>query len=357
MSLPPSSSQPPAYAQLSQHSHKQAPTLPFNQLHKDGWRSAVIVAVALLSALLIAGRMVAGGLAACSTTSSLYTPHPATFSWDSCTPLDPQIIVYNRIPKAGSTTLISLLTTLATLNDFDLILPEPYYDHAAARNAILSALVSGKKTIICNHFNFPEILYSDRIAYINVMRHPVDRCTSWYYYTRYGDRNRDLKAGILQQYGGETLDDCAAKPQEQLRTCLNCDADTQSQAFCGREDGPCRAQQTSAALSQAWSNVRSHYFVGLTEDLNGTAMMLEQMYPSFFRGGVAAMDAAGGQPRKKVTSSREEYVAPSEQTSAVLATWLAPDMELYRRVGVKYWTLKELCEAQRRRPGGTAYKD
>jgi hypothetical protein len=124
-------------------------------------------------------------------------PGWATFSGSYCGPLDPQVIIYNRIPKAGSTTIITLLRRLSWANGFNLSMPMPYYDHTAARQAILDAIASGNRTVVCNYFNFPEILYGDSIAYVNVMRDPVDRCTSEYYYLRYGDRNRDLKRDIL----------------------------------------------------------------------------------------------------------------------------------------------------------------
>jgi hypothetical protein len=43
------------------------------------------------------------------------------------------IIVYNWIPKAGSTTIIILLKQQAKANGFKLSRPMPYYDRAQAR--------------------------------------------------------------------------------------------------------------------------------------------------------------------------------------------------------------------------------
>lgn len=109
----------------------------------------------------------------------------ASFDWEDCSPRHPQILVYNRIPKAGSTTVITLLRKLAVSNDFDFVLPMPYYNHTAALEAIVTALATGRRTLVCNHFNFPELLYGGgHVAYANIMRQPVDRCASWYYYTR-----------------------------------------------------------------------------------------------------------------------------------------------------------------------------
>jgi hypothetical protein len=273
----------------------------------------------------------------------------------SCTPLEPQVIVYNRIPKAGSTTIISLLSHLAKTNNFTLVLPTPYYNHASARDAVLTALTTGTRTIVCNHFNFPEIHYGgssstitnsklnlnkQQVAYINVMRNPVDRCASFYYYTRYGDRSRQLKKETIDTYGNSTLDDCVRQPYNQIKNCFNCKADTQALAFCGREDGECRTASSDDILEQAWANVQAHYFVGVTEDLHGTAEMLELLYPSFFKGVTKAMESTAPQ---KVSSSREQYVPPSEKARKVVEKWAAVDMELYSRVHARYTEQRKAC--------------
>lgn len=119
----------------------------------------------------------------------------------SCRPRYPKIIVYNRVPKAGSTTLIAILKELAKENNFDFVMPEPYHDHELVKQAILDALISGKKTVICNHFNYPEFLYAKNIAYINILREPVDRCVSSYYYARYGQRKSVWREEHLLRYG------------------------------------------------------------------------------------------------------------------------------------------------------------
>jgi hypothetical protein len=264
----------------------------------------------------------------------------------SCTPLtDPQVIVYNRIPKAGSTTIISLLSQLAETNNFTLVLPTPYYNHSSARDAVLTALQTNTRTVVCNHFNFPEIFYGNqdnqKIAYINVMRNPIDRCASFYYYTRYGDRNRELKKATIEQYGNSTLDECVNQPYKDVENCFNCQPDTQALAFCGREGGECStALNSEEILEQAWENVQSHYFVGVTEDLQGTAEMFELLYPSFFKGMTLAMEDS---TPKKVSSSREQYVAPSEKARHVVEKWAAVDMELYHRVHARYIEQRKAC--------------
>lgn len=124
-----------------------------------------------------------------------------TNSTFSCEQRDPQVIVYNRIPKTGSTTMMTLLKTLASLNNFTFVFPLPKYRHEVIEKAILDAISSGHRTLICNHFNFPEIYYGHKVAYINILRSPIRRCISAYYYNRYGNRNKFLKADYVQRFG------------------------------------------------------------------------------------------------------------------------------------------------------------
>jgi hypothetical protein len=162
---------------------------------------AVVVAVALFFTSGLSSWQLSSALVEARPLGPMWVTTPESY----CATQDPQIIVYNRIPKAGSTTIITLLKQLSLANGFHLAEPMPYYDHVQARQAILDAIASGNRTVVCNHFNFPEILYGDRIAYVNVMRDPVERCTSEYYYRRYGDRPSEWKREFLEKYGEALL--------------------------------------------------------------------------------------------------------------------------------------------------------
>ena len=50
---------------------------------------------------------------------------------------NPQIIVYNRIDKAGSSTTKYLIRKMSRRNNFTVHMPMPYYDHAKLRESIL----------------------------------------------------------------------------------------------------------------------------------------------------------------------------------------------------------------------------
>jgi hypothetical protein len=264
----------------------------------------------------------------------------AAFSWEDCAPRRPHVLVYNRIPKAGSSTMIALIQRMAERNDFDFVLPVPYYNHTAARGAIFAALASGRRTLVCNHFNFPQLLYADRVAYMNIVRKPVERCTSVYYYTRYGDRARALKADVLARYGNQSLDECMARPAAQLAACFNCPPAEQALAFCGREDGDCGDVAHGVVLHRAWANVQAHFFVGVTEHLAATVDALAAIFPDFFAGAPSVLSAL---PEQKVTHTRAEYRQPSAASQAAMAAWAGPDEELYARAAAQFWRLHSRC--------------
>lgn len=252
----------------------------------------------------------------------------------------PKVLVYNRIPKAGSSTMMYIISKLAELNDFDYVIPATQYNHSAARDAIIHGIAKtpeDRRTLVCNHFNFPEILYSDQIAYINVMRAPVDRCVSLYYYTRYGDRNRLLKKDILERYGNATMDECLSRPYEEHGQCFNCPPTEQAMAFCGIDGGECNGiEDAMQVVQQAIENIRHHFYVGLTEHLEETMEMLEILYPDFFKGGLDILRAT---PPQKVSHTRQQYVEPSETSRHRAAEWVSPDVELYSIVQGMFWKL------------------
>lgn len=262
-----------------------------------------------------------------------------------CSPLHPKVIVYNRIPKAGSSTLIELLRTMSKANKFRVLLPSPKHDPVAARNAIVYALESNTTSVIVQHFHFPDII-DDRLAYINVMRNPVDRCVSAYYYLRYGPRGESAKATALRRYGNMTLEACLDRPYGELEQCFNCPSQGQARFFCGPENGICDRPQADEMLRRAWFTMQTQYFVGTTEDLEKTVYVMESLYPEFFRGMGVELSK---QPPLRVNA--DSYEPPSKRTRKKIESWTAVDTELYRRVVKKLGVLYTACAARRRAEG------
>lgn len=196
---------------------------------------------------------------------------------------EPLVLVYNRIPKAGSTTFMALAKDLADTNGFRMVTPEPYYDHSKIRRAIFDAIVSNTKTLVVNHFYFPEIVYGDQIAYMNIMRDPVNRSVSDYYYLRYSSRRGNHAVKYRETHGDLSLDECLFKKNNEFAGICEPDVNLQSNFFCGREGHPCH-DQPSMLESFGLRNMRDHFSVGVEERYRETLEMLEKTFPSFFKG-------------------------------------------------------------------------
>jgi hypothetical protein len=243
---------------------------------------------------------------------------------------EPLVIVYNRVPKTGSTFLLRTLKILAVRNNFTFVTPAAYYNHKAALDAILSALSTGTRSVIAEHFNFPEIIYSNKIAYINVVRDPVSRCVSYYHYIRdpaWLDREKNID--YLRQYGNMTIGQCLDEAID--HPCWNCVGSGQVSMFCGREGGKCDLPMDwKSRYETAWSNVLNYYdVVGTTEDIPGFASYIEELYPTFFKGILDAL------PRRLVNSVN--YTRASDALIQKIKARTPPDeVQFYDRVNSRY---------------------
>jgi hypothetical protein len=245
---------------------------------------------------------------------------------------DPLVIVYNRVPKTGSTYLYQGMEALSTTNNYSYIAPEPFYNHALILDAIFYALKEDQRTVLVGHFNFPEIVYADKIAYINVVREPLERCISQHNYMIHGDLTQDFRAKHVAKKGAVELDDCMERPN--WWKCFGCKKDTLLSTFCGREDGACADLPPEDMLQRGWTNIHQNYYVGLTEDLDDFSKTLERLFPSYFQGLSQAL------PPEPV--NKKEHVTVSTATKEKVRKNLpSGEFELYERIKQSYINLKE----------------
>lgn len=130
-------------------------------------------------------------------------------------------------------------------------------------------------------FGMPE-----KPLYINIIRKPLDRLVSYYYFLRYGD---DYRPHLVRHRAGDTMsfDECVKLKKP------DCDVKNmwlQIPFFCGHH-AECFEAGSEWALEEAKRNIVNEYFlVGMTEELGDFIEMLELSLPRLFQGKIAMIN-------------------------------------------------------------------
>ncbi|XP_018021514.1 heparan sulfate 2-O-sulfotransferase 1 [Hyalella azteca] len=234
--------------------------------------------------------------------------------------LEELVIIYNRVPKTGSTSLIGLAYDLCSINGFNVI-----HINTSRNSPTLS--LSDQMKFVYNVSNWSEKkpgVYHGHLAYIdfarfgvsrvpvyiNVVRAPLDRLVSYFYFLRYGD---DLRPNLVRKRQGDkmTLDECVLKQH------VDCSASRlwiQVPFFCGQH-AECWVPGSEWALQQAKHNLVAHYLlVGITEEMESFVALLEGALPRVFHGALQLYQRGNKSHLRRTVRK----VMPSEDTIARL---------------------------------------
>jgi len=257
------------------------------------------------------------------------------------------ILIYNKIPKTASTTLTHLAYKLSTDLGYSIMLINntrssmPYkltfFDQAYfSKNA---SLWRQRKPVLYHghfaHISFDQFGYAKPI-YINMIRRPLDRLVSYYYFLRYGD---DYNKGKHRSRMGDTVDfdECYRR---RLPDCDPKKMWLQIPFFCGSFK-KCWEPGNRWALEQAkWSVVNNYFLVGLTEDLESFIDVLEFSLPKFFAG-VTDLYRSSLEDNRHIRKTKYK-LDPSEETVAAVQdtkTWKLEN-EFYEFVSAHFHSVR-----------------
>ncbi|KAG8227597.1 hypothetical protein J437_LFUL000697 [Ladona fulva] len=229
---------------------------------------------------------------------------------------DDLVIIYNRVPKTASTSFMGIAYDLCKQNGFHVLhinVTGNMHVLTLANQAKFVLNVtqwdSMKPALYHGHMAYVEFSrfgVSQRPIYINLIRKPLDRLVSYYYFLRFGD---DFRPHLVRRKHGNKMsfDECVELKQP------DCDPDNmwlQIPFFCGHAAG-CWEVGNEWALAEAKQNLLRHYMlVGITEELPDFISLLESTLPQFFRGALAHYQNSNRSHLRKTT----QKVEPSLET-------------------------------------------
>ncbi|TRY71670.1 hypothetical protein TCAL_12114 [Tigriopus californicus] len=231
--------------------------------------------------------------------------------------LDQEGVVFNRVPKVGSEMFWAILDKLATLNNFTSYSDSPEVKRKRkSENTFLATQTERRHyfdiiqlnltkpytyTKHLNYIDFTEFNVTNPI-YINLVRHPVDRVISWYYYNRAPwhivrwDQERNdstLSPNAPSLYKlKRTFEECVLDREDECRYEKGQSVHhgrggshySQIAFFCGHH-WECEVFESPKALARAKANVeKSFAVVGDLSALEKSLTVFEAYLPRYFKG-------------------------------------------------------------------------
>ncbi|XP_022094824.1 uronyl 2-sulfotransferase-like [Acanthaster planci] len=246
-----------------------------------------------------------------------------------------EAIIFNRVGKCGSRTIIGILRKLSDLNNFNLVSSTVYNSTAISTEwqSYIVKVMERVKTpyLFQRHLHFVDFteFNARQPMYINVIRDPLSRFVSNYYFKRFGDgrSNQNFKGSKEAKYRSVT--ECIIKGYKE---CVRSGSFYIIPFFCGQRK-ECR-RPSQWALDEAKLNVEKHFVVvGILEDLESSFRVLEKALPQFFTGAVKLLLEPDDKQALKNASTTTKYKEkPSKEAAAIMKKLMYYEYEFYKFV-------------------------
>ena len=279
------------------------------------------------------------------------------------------LVIFNRVPKTGSEMFQSFGQLLSSIWGYHSYIDPQSIDlfpnriKLKSRAKKLSKLESGVYYRHMTYLNMSDYGSAQPI-YISVVRHPIDRVVSWYYYQRWKDRPDDKTPAELcdknsdwrnlcdsyqlsrqqdytqsEEWFNMTFDECAEKKLAEctfspgsgylLEKNFKFDARSQMMFFCGNTP-QCALFNSKKVLNRAKETVETAYsVVGILEELDSTFLALQKYLPKFFRNAKELYDENLHNLTLTHTNKNPYKKALKAETRALLEARFQVEIEFY----------------------------
>ncbi|XP_048858298.1 uronyl 2-sulfotransferase a [Brienomyrus brachyistius] len=203
----------------------------------------------------------------------------------------PSQVVYNRVGKCGSRTVVLLLRILAEKHRFNLVSSDIHNKTRLTEQEQVDLMknisVIPQPFLFTRHVHFLNFtrFRIEQPVYINIIRDPINRFLSNYFFRRFGDwrgeQNHLIRTPGMKD--DERYLDINVCILESYPECSNPRLFYIIPYFCGQHP-QCR-EPGLWALERAKQNVLENFLlVGVLEELEDTLLLLERFLPHYFTG-------------------------------------------------------------------------
>ncbi|XP_071801381.1 uronyl 2-sulfotransferase-like isoform X2 [Asterias amurensis] len=279
--------------------------------------------------------------------SMSFQKQTTSLHWKTKTNNDTKVF-FIRIPKTGSRTLDDLVTHQLRQKQYKCFRLQPstvddkiHFINNQKGNCFFSA-----------HFGYINYEWPSPPMVISLVRDPVERLMSSYYYSMYGDNEKSaatlsyvksMRSKMAQAMGGNTtvptMSECILQDlpfctdHKRLFTTLK--------YFCGND---LRCSNLSEwTYNQTVKNIDASLAVGLTEEFEDYLRVLEQLVPSLFEGLVTIYktpsSVEAGRTNATKTKHHKEPLTPQAQEK--LLHVLQMEYRIYNYIKNRFHQLKK----------------
>jgi len=201
-------------------------------------------------------------------------------------------IIYNRAPKCGSSTMRALLYELekenhvkgAHITTCDHCINGQQRTQRKFFDAYDDLVNTTQDFYIVGHARWLDFSVTGRIqpSYINILRHPVLRHRSEYYYfrSRKGELHSKERAKEECSCYKKKFSDCILNSSPECSESVLRFAGVYTSYFCGYN---CDNMTDISKNERIFRNFDSYAFVGVTEDMKSSVFLLGKTFPHIFR--------------------------------------------------------------------------
>ncbi|CAF1277368.1 unnamed protein product [Didymodactylos carnosus] len=271
-------------------------------------------------------------------------PSLATITYPSLTTVKGRLtcIIYTRVQKSGSTTLIRLFFAQGKKYKYPVARVTPWFTYimnAEERKAFFKQINSLKNfTIFIRHVNFVPFDEKQPI-YISMIRDPADRIVSEYYYVRSRCKldKKYCPTGMNIRLLNQSLENCFISNTLNPSYCISKINGISNLIgySCGQESY-CSQLNSSKALEKAKSNIDKHYTtIGLTEQFEQFLYVLHRLIPTYFKN-IHKEYEKQHEPHENKQPNGYESDKPTTKTLKKLKSLLNYEYEYYEFVRKRF---------------------